>query len=52
MLGHRKASQIADHRKRMLINGINVKQIVLHLPNDTSKDRQIARQNIQHRHAS
>ena len=45
MLLQGKAAQIAHHHQNMLIHRVNVKQIVLHLPDDFTKNRQITPQN-------
>ena len=45
MLLQGKATQIAHHRQDVLIHRVNVKQIVLHLPDNSAKYRQIASQN-------
>ena len=51
VLRHGEASQVAHHRERVLIHGVDVKQIVLHLADDTPERRQVARQNVEHEHA-
>ena len=42
--GHEKAPHVAQHHERVLIDGVDVKQIVLHLPHDAAENPQIAPQ--------
>ena len=37
MLHDHEAPYIAQHHQDVLINGVDVKQIMLHLPDDSSK---------------
>jgi hypothetical protein len=42
MFGHEKTPHIAHDHQNVLIDGIDVKQVVLHLPDDTAKRPQVA----------
>ena len=44
MLGHEKAPHIAQHHEDVLIDGVDVKQVVLHLADDAPKRPQVAAQ--------
>ena len=41
-LGHGEAPQVAHHLQDVLVDGIDVKQVVLHLADDVAEGRQIA----------
>ena len=42
VLGDEKAAHVAQHHQDVLIDGVDVKQIVLHLPDDSPEDPEIA----------
>ena len=44
MLGNKKAANVAQHHQNMLVHGVDVEQVVLHLPHDLAKHPQIAPQ--------
>ena len=44
MLGHKEAPHIAQHHQNMLIHRVNMKQVVLHLPDDLAKNPQVTPQ--------
>jgi hypothetical protein len=46
-----KAAQAAQHLQDVLINRVDVKQVVLHLPDDTSEIGQIATEDAELVHA-
>ncbi len=52
VLGHCEATHIAHHHQDMLIDGIDMEQVMLHLPDDTTKTRQIAPKNAGLIHAA
>ena len=39
VIGDRKTTQVADHHQDVLINGIDMKQVMLHAPDDSPEDR-------------
>ena len=41
-LGHRKTAQVADHIEYMLVDGIDVKEVMLHLTDHAAKGGEIA----------
>ena len=41
MLGNEETAHIAQHHQDVLIHGVDVKQIVLHLPDDATEDPQV-----------
>ena len=42
VLGNRKPAHVAQYHQDVLINGIDMKQVMLHLPDDAAKRRQVA----------
>ena len=44
MFHYKKAPHIAQHRQDVLVHGIDVEQVVLHLPDDAPKHPQVAAQ--------
>ncbi len=49
---HRETSQIAHHHQNVFVHGVDVEQIVLHLPNHAAESRDIAAKNAIAVHAS
>ena len=47
----REAVQVGQHRQRVLVDGVDVEQVVLHAPRDLAEGRQVARQHAQAGHA-
>ena len=45
MIGYKETSHISQDHQDVLVNGVNVKQVVLHLTHNVSKYPQIASQN-------
>ena len=42
VLGFGEAAKVANHHQDVFVDGVDMKQIVLHLANDTAEHRQIA----------
>ena len=45
MIGNEETSDISKHHQDMLINGVHMKQVMLHLTHNVSKDPQIPTEN-------
>src|SRR5690606_1290700 len=45
VLEQRETAQVAHHREDVLVDGIDVKQVVLHLPDDVAEGGQVAAEN-------
>ena len=52
MFCEREAPQVAQHLQDVLIHGVDMEQVVLHLPDDASEHRQVAPQDRQLVHPS
>jgi len=51
VLRHREAAQVAQHEQRMLVDGVDVEQVVLHLSDDAPEHRQVGGQDAVAVHA-
>ena len=47
-----EAAQVADHHQDVLVDGVHVEQVVLHLADDATEDRQVAAEDAVLVHAS
>ena len=44
VLGHEKAPHVAQHHQDVLVHGVDMEQVVLHLPHDAPEGPQVAAQ--------